>query len=262
MTKQGRGPGRPRKAETIRLAPAEITADHRRAAATVRDRLAERGINFGKLAEMAGLGRTTVDNFLNFRKSPELSTIRRIGTALDLPLADLVGAVTYPQLKQTPALPMRGGVHLGVRRSMALRDEPRGETADVQPRDERCRKLPRFGVPIDDDSLMGLAPPVPRGSVAIVADLTGSDLAIESGFYLVHQIKGDDVITGIWRITAYRDRYEFSPAAEPPGPPAFTMPREEVERGQTVEIAGILVATHSHSVSPAGNPVTQTVEYT
>ncbi len=228
----------------------------------LRDEMARQGIRPKELADRSGVSPGIIYTAVHATKEPLLTSLAEIARGLGKSLAWLTEGVV--DLTPTPAktVPIRGDAHMGVWRPMALQEEPHGEAADVVPKDERYRDFPREGRLITDDELMGLDPPVPRGSVAIWADLSKSDLAIESGIYLVFRHHEGTVQRAFWRLAAYRDRYELTPVTPGPDAPApLTLSREELEKGEAVSVAGILVATHTETVSGSGNPVTTTVRY-
>lgn len=209
----------------------------------------ERGLNTEALANQSGVSKSALQELLGARRQVGLTLIARIASALDLPLAALFGAMTYPHPRQatTKTIPIRGGARLGAWRSMALRDEARGEATDTPPADERYRDLPRYGVEVEDDHLAGLG--VPRGAVAIVADVSQVDIAIESGrTYLVHRVNEVGLVESSFRrATASRDgsRYHLAPVtgdAERNRTETIVATREEIVAGKRLAVAGLLVA--------------------
>lgn len=212
----------------------------------------KQGINVPALALATGsrVSEAHIRSILRADQEAGLTVLMKLSAALHLTLDDLTGDVTKPRQRQATPIPIRGGARLGAWRSMALTDDPRGTAADVVPHDERYQQYPRYGIEIEDDQLMGLSPPVPRGAVAIYADLSRADVAIESGkIYLVHlRNTGGLIETAFRRATANRanDRYELAPLTADAArnkAETVTVTREELEGGDTVAIAGLLVAT-------------------
>ena len=226
-------------------------------AARVRRHMAARGMNEAALAAAANVALSTVYLVTGAKAGWSLNLLAKFSGPLHVPLdAFFTDAPSFRPGEATTVL-IKGSAARGVWRTMATKDEPRGAAADVVPKDPRYQKFPRYGIAIDDDSLMGLHPPVPRGSVAIYADLSGSDLAIEAGIYLVHQVRGDDVRSFFARVDAYRDRYEIAVLGAAP-PEVETIPREEFERGTSTIIGGRLVATCVEKTGPDGLPAVMT----
>jgi transcriptional regulator with XRE-family HTH domain len=217
----------------------------------VKAEMDKRGWTAAHLAQEAGIPSPgTVYEMLRGLTVTSLPTLTKLAHALELPLDALTGGMASPQARQLAAtIPVRGGAHLGVWRSMSLRDEARGEIADVAlPTGDPYAGLPRYGIPIDDDSMMGLDPPVPRGSVAIYADIVGADIAIESGrVYLVHEMRGDLMRSAFRRVQVSRDGtlYSLVPVTADAAmntKETIMATREAIEAGEMVLIAGRFLA--------------------
>jgi transcriptional regulator with XRE-family HTH domain len=215
----------------------------------LRAEMSARGLTEEAIGTAAGVEPAYVYAITGAQKGPSFTVLGKIAAALDLTIAGLYRGVRYPQSRQaTTQIAIRGGARHGAWKSMALDESPRGMAADVVPLDKRYASFPRISIEIEDDSLMGYVPPIPRGYAAVVADFTGTEVEVESGrVYLINRSgPGGLFETAFWRVSVFRDRYELTPLwadAARNEASRVTLPREEFERGEVIAVGGILLGS-------------------
>src|SRR4051794_24564825 len=110
---------------------AEAAALHQRIAAVVRARRRERGASLADVAAESGLSKAILSRIENGAGNPSIETLFRIGRALDLPLAALVGDDDAPR---ATAIPARSGTELHADSGMTawlVHAQAQGHTTEV-----------------------------------------------------------------------------------------------------------------------------------
>jgi hypothetical protein len=104
----------------------------------------------------------------------------------------------------------------------------------------------RFAIKVRDDQLAGLSPPVTRGMVALVIEI--SDFDLESGrVYLLARPNNDGLCEyRFWRAAVYQDRVEFAPVSpdqDRNDQARFTVPRDILSRKDyAINVLGLFYA--------------------
>lgn len=251
MTRIPKRVGRPRKPPPPDAAVDPGLAARQALAARIAELMQQTGRDVKTVARNGGIGEQSVYYVLRAAKEPGLNMLLRIARGLGKSLADLDPDVEGMRPRQATTVPIdiKGGAGDGVWTSMAFEDEPsHGVTAGVEPQDARYRGFPQRAIEIINDHLMGLDPPIRRGEIALYADLTAADIALESGrIYLVHRYddKGRRE-TAFRRLTVYGgERYEFELLSPDPVRNArekITMTAAELKGSETLAVSGMLIA--------------------
>lgn len=220
----------------------------------VAARMAELRRNTAQVVAKSGLSKPTVWRILTGeQQTPAFPTLQKLARGLDWDIASLHGTANDVVTTTATAIPIAGPAEVGTYRTRTPDDGAisthagRQDHFPPQPRDTRLQGHRQIAVPLLDDQLEGMSPPVPRGHTAFVAVPPAAEIPLESGrIYLVHRADSNGRIeTTFRRLRIYPNTYEFglmSPDAARNEVERIVVRKDELASSE-IEIGGIFFAS-------------------
>jgi transcriptional regulator with XRE-family HTH domain len=212
----------------------------------VKARMEELRLDNAAVVAASGLSKAMVYRILrDEKKNLDFDTAARLAQALSWDVATLQGLASDAAPRQATPVTMLEPADVRIYREPPESGEQapqvRHDLSPPVPTDPRLRNRPVRAVPVTNNQMMAMTPPVPPGYIAFIA--AGDGLPLETGaVYLVSRPDSEGKIqTAFRRLTVYPDFYEFAVLSPEPALNArhrLVVSKDDLATGQ-VKIDGI-----------------------